>query len=323
MTRFLRKVMRSCAAAALLLAGPALAGTYPDRPVTIVVPFEAGGSTDVSARVVAKALSEGLHQPVIVLNQPGAGGRIGTRRVATAEPDGYTLLWGSGSTLTVAPVLYPDQTYLTTLVPVSLGALQPFVFVTSPATGARSLSELLAQARAKPDVLNFASAGIGSSNHLLGEILMAATGAKFVHVPYKGSISARDAVINGDAQLMDEVLAPLLAQIKSGQIVPLMVTSETRDPALPDVPTAKETGLPDLSITGFFGLMAPPRTPPEVLATLNAAMKKALASPELRKSFEAMSFDVGNGSTEDLAALIARGRERYGRIVSERKITLN
>ncbi len=315
--------MRSCAAAALLLAGPALAGTYPDRPVTIVVPFEAGGSTDVSARVVAKALSEALGQPVIVLNQPGAGGRIGTRRVATAEPDGYTLLWGSGSTLTVAPVLYPDQTYLTTLVPVSLGALQPFVFVTSPATGARSLSELLAQARAKPDVLNFASAGIGSSNHLLGEILMAATGAKFVHVPYKGSISARDAVINGDAQLMDEVLAPLLAQIKSGQIVPLMVTSETRDPALPDVPTAKESGLPDLSITGFFGLMAPPRTPPEVLATLNAAMKKALASPELRKSFEAMSFDVGNGSTEDLAALIARGRERYGRIVSERKITLN
>lgn len=323
MTRFLRKVMRSCAAAALMLAGPAFAGTYPDRPVTIVVPFEAGGSTDVSARVVAKALSDVLHQPVVVLNQPGAGGRIGTRRVATSEPDGYTLLWGSGSTLAVAPVLYPDQTYLTTLVPVSLGALQPFVFVTSRATGARSLAELLDQARAKPDVLNFASAGIGSSNHLLGEILMAATGAKFVHVPYKGSISARDAVINGDAQLMDEVLAPLLAQIKSGQLVPLMVTSEARDPALPDVPTAKEAGLPDLSITGFFGLMAPPKTSPEIVATLNTAMKKALASPELRKSFDAMSFDVGSGSTEELAALIARGRKRYGRIVSERKITVN
>ena len=323
MTRLLRNVLNSCVAAAMLLSGPVLAGSYPDRPVTIVVPFEAGGSTDVSARVVAKALSEGLGQPVVILNQPGAGGRIGTRRVATAEPDGYTLLWGSGSTLTVAPVLYPDQTYLTSLVPVSLGALQPFVFVTSPATGARTLPELLAQARAKPDVLNFASAGIGSSNHLLGEILMSATGTKFVHVPYKGSISARDAVINGDAQLMDEVLAPLLAQIKSGQVVPLMITSEKRDPALPTVPTAKELGLPDLSITGFFGLMAPPKTPPEVIATLNAAMKKALASPELHKSFEAMSFDVGNGSAEDLAALIARGRERYGRIVAERKITVN
>ena len=205
----------------------------------------------------------------------------------------------------------------------SLGALQPFVFVTSPATGVRSLSDLIAQARAKPDVLNFASAGIGSSNHLLGEILMAATGARFVHVPYKGSISARDAVIGGDAQLMDEVLAPLLAQIKSGQLVPLMVTSEARDPALPGVPTAKEAGLPDLAITGFFGLMAPPKASPEIVATLTAAMTKALASPELRKSFEAMSFDVGSGSTEELAALIARGRERYGRIVAERKISVD
>ena len=323
MMGLLGRVVRTCAAMALLLSGPAVAGTYPERPVTIVVPFEAGGSTDVSARVVAKALSEILRQPVVVLNQPGAGGRIGTRRVATSEPDGYTLLWGSGSTLAVAPVLYPDQPYLTSLVPVSLGALQPFVFVTSPATGVRSLSDLIAQARAKPDVLNFASAGIGSSNHLLGEILMAATGARFVHVPYKGSISARDAVIGGDAQLMDEVLAPLLAQIKSGQLVPLMVTSEARDPALPGVPTAKEAGLPDLAITGFFGLMAPPEASPEIVATLTAAMTKALASPELRKSFEAMSFDVGSGSTEELAALIARGRERYGRIVAERKISVD
>ena len=186
MTRFLRKVMRSCAAAALLLAGPALAGTYPDRPVTIVVPFEAGGSTDVSARVVAKALSDVLRQPVIVLNQPGAGGRIGTRRVATSEPDGYTLLWGSGSTLAVAPVLYPDQTYLTTLVPVSLGALQPFLFVTSPATGAEPL-RVPRPGAAKPDVLNFASAGVGSSNHLLGEILMSATATKVRARPVQGS----------------------------------------------------------------------------------------------------------------------------------------
>jgi tripartite-type tricarboxylate transporter receptor subunit TctC len=288
--------------------------------VTLVVPFEAGGSTDVSARVVAKALSEVLGQPVIVLNQPGAGGRIGTRRVATAEPDGYALLWGSGSTLAVAPVLYPDQTYLTTLVPVSLGALQPFLFVTSPETGAGSIGDLVALARQKPGVLNFASAGVGSSNHLLGEIFMSATNTRFVHVPYKGATSARDAVIRGDAQLMDEVLAPLIAQIKTGQLVPLLITSDTREPTLPNVPTAKEAGFPDLSITGFFGLVAPPKTPPDVVATLNVAMKKALASPELRKSFATMSFDVGSGSSEDLAAIIARGRERYGRIVAERNI---
>jgi tripartite-type tricarboxylate transporter receptor subunit TctC len=298
----------------------AVAAPFPERPINLVVPFEAGGSTDVSARVVAKALADVLGQPIVVQNQPGAGGRIGTRRVATAEPDGYTLLWGSGSTLAVAPVLYPDQTYLTGLVPVGLGALQPFLFVTSPETGARTVGDLVALARRKPDALNFASAGVGSSNHLLGEIFMSATATKFTHVPYKGATSARDAVIRGDAQLMDEVLAPLLAQIKTGHLVPLLITSQTRDPSLPDVPTAAEAGLPDLAITGFFGLMAPPKAPPDVVATLNAALKKALASPELRKSFDAMSFDVGSGSAEDLAAVIARGRERYGRIVGERNI---
>jgi tripartite-type tricarboxylate transporter receptor subunit TctC len=298
----------------------AIAGPFPERPINLVVPFEAGGSTDVSARVVAKALAEVLGQPVVVQNQPGAGGRIGTRRVATAEPDGYTLLWGSGSTLAVAPVLYPDQTYLTGLVPVGLGALQPFLFVTSAETGAKTIGELVALARRKPDALNFASAGVGSSNHLLGEIFMSATATKFTHVPYKGATSARDAVIRGDAQLMDEVLAPLLAQIKAGQLVPLLITSQTRDPSLPAVPTAAEAGLPDLAITGFFGLMAPPKTSPDVVATLNAALKKALASAELRKSFDAMSFDVGNGSADDLAAIISRGRERYSRIVAERNI---
>ncbi|SKA41780.1 Tripartite-type tricarboxylate transporter, receptor component TctC [Enhydrobacter aerosaccus] len=304
----------------MVLPGMAAAGPYPDKPITIVVPFEAGGSTDVSARVVAKALAEVLRQPVVILNQPGAGGRIGTRRVATADPDGYTLLWGSGSTLAVAPVLYPDQTYLVTLEPVALGALQPFVFVTSPETGAKSVADLIALARRKPGVLNFASAGVGSSNHLLGEIFMSATDTRFVHVPYKGATSARDAVIRGDAQLMDEVLAPLLAQIKAGQLVSLFVTSESRDPTLPNVPTAKEVGLPDLSITGFFGLMAPPKTPLGVLKELGAAMKTALASEEVRKSFANMSFDVGNGSASDLATLIVTGRARYARIVAERQI---
>jgi tripartite-type tricarboxylate transporter receptor subunit TctC len=308
---------------ALALVAPVQAAPYPDRPVTIVVPFEAGGSTDVSARVVAKELAVVLGQPVVVLNQPGAGGRIGTRRVASADPDGYTLLWGSGSTLTVAPVLYPGQDYLRSLVPVSIGALQPFIFVTSPATGARSIDELVALARRKPDALNFASAGVGSSNHLLGEIFMSATATRFVHVPYKGATSARDAVIRGDAQLMNEVLAPLLAQVRTGQLVPLLITSATRDPALPNVPTAVEAGLADLAITGFFGLMAPPGTPADVVATLNAAMRKALASNALRKSFDAMSFEVGSGSAKDLADIIARGRERYGRIVVERRIRVD
>ena len=296
---------------------------YPERPVTLVVTFEAGGASDVSARVVAKALSEVLKQPVIVQNQPGAGGRIGTRRVAGAEPDGYTLLWGSGSTLTAAPALYADEKYLAALLPVGVGALQPFLFVTTPATGAKTVAELVALAKQKPGQLNFASAGIGSSNHLLGEIFMSATGTKFTHVPYKGAAPARDAMIRGDAQLMDEVTATLLPQINAGQLVPLLTTSQTRDPELPGVPTAAEAGLPDLAITGFFGVMAPPKMSPELLATLSDAMKKALQSPELKKSFASMRLDVGSGSPEDLAALIARGRERYSKIVAERNIRVD
>ncbi len=324
----LRPVSRRIAALMAIGLGCALAispasAAFPERPITLVVTFEAGGASDVSARVVAKALSEVLKQPVVVQNQPGAGGRIGTRRVAGAEPDGYTLLWGSGSTLTAAPALYPDDKYLGTLVPVGVGALQPFLFVTTPATGAKTIADLVALAKQKPGELNFASAGIGSSNHLLGEIFMSTTGTKFTHVPYKGAAPARDAMIRGDAQLMDEVIATLWPQISAGQLVPLLITSQARDPELPGVPTAAEAGLPDLAITGFFGIMAPPNMSPELLATLGDAMKKALQSAELRKSFSNMRLDVGSGSAQDLAALIARGRERYSKIVAERNIRVD
>lgn len=306
-----------------VLATVPASAAYPERPITLVVTFEAGGASDVSARVVAKALSEVLKQPVVVQNQPGAGGRIGTRRVAGAEPDGYTLLWGSGSTLTAAPALYPDEKYLATLLPVGVGALQPFLFVTTPTTGAKTIAELVALAKQKPGELNFASAGVGSSNHLLGEIFMSTTGTKFTHVPYKGAAPARDAMIRGDAQLMDEVIATLWPQINAGQLVPLLITSQARDPELPGVPTAAEAGLPDLAITGFFGVMAPPKMSSALLATLGDAMKKALQSPELAKSFANMRLDIGSGDAGELAALIVRGRERYSKIVAERDIRVD
>ncbi|ABM33889.1 uncharacterized protein UPF0065 [Paracidovorax citrulli AAC00-1] len=199
------------AAAALGGPSPATAQGYPARPVTLIVSFEPGGSTDVSARAVAQELGAQLGQPVIVENRSGAGGRIGTKAAAQARPDGYTLLWGSGSSLTAAPALYPHQEHVATLVPVSLGATQPFVFATGPALGVRSLQEFIALARSRPRQLNFASAGMGSSNHLLGEIFMAVSGVQLTHVPYKGAVMAKDAVIRGDAQLMDEATGPCWA----------------------------------------------------------------------------------------------------------------
>jgi tripartite-type tricarboxylate transporter receptor subunit TctC len=310
------------AAVALVLVslGSARAEPYPSRPVTLVVSFEPGGSTDVSARVVAQELSRILKHQVVVENRAGAGGRIGTKSVAAAKPDGHTLLWGSGSSLTAAPALFSDQGHVATLVPVSLGATQAFVFVTTPAVGAKTLTEFVAQARKRPLGMNFASAGIGSSNHLLGEIFMSVAGIQLTHIPYKGSVSAREALIKGDAQLMDEVASPLAGQLKSGQLVPLFVTGDVRDPLLPDVPTASEAGMPDLAITGFYGLLAPAGTPPSVIDTLNAAMREALAAPPVITAFDHLGFTPAYSTPAQMSQRISQGKARYERIVKERGI---
>lgn len=317
-----RRTVLTCAAGAAAVLSPwlAVAQSYPQRPVTLVVSFEPGGSTDLSARVVAQELTRLLGQTVVVDNRVGAGGRIGTRAVAMARPDGYTLLWGSGSNLTAAPVLFADQGHVGSLLPVSLGATQPFAFVTTPATGARTVAELVALARREPGRLNFASAGVGSSNHLLGEIFMAATGTAFTHVPYKGSSSAKEALLRGDAQLMDEAISPLLPQLRSGHLVPLFVTGDQRDPLLPEVPTAGEAGLPDLTITGFFALLAPAGTPPDVVARLNAAVKDAVAAPGVQQAFDKVGIRPAHSTPAQLAERIAQGRQRYERIVQQRNI---
>ncbi|MGJ7498028.1 Bug family tripartite tricarboxylate transporter substrate binding protein [Variovorax sp. RT4R15] len=302
---------------------PANAQAYPSRPITLVVSFEPGGSTDISARAVAQELSAVLGQPVVVDNKPGAGGRIGTKYAALAKADGYTLLWGSGSTLTAGPVLYPDQGHVAGMAPISLGATQPFVFVTTPATGAKTLAEFVALAKRRPGELNFASAGTGSSNHLLGEIFMSATGIQLVHVPYKGAASAKEGLLKGDAQLMDEVVSPLIGALRANQLVPLFITSDTRDRLFPSIPTAAEVGLPDLAITGFFGLLAPGGTPPEVLTRLNGAMKKALAAPAVSQAFDNLGFTAAYSAPEEMQARIAQGKATYQRVVSERKIKVD
>jgi tripartite-type tricarboxylate transporter receptor subunit TctC len=311
------------AAACLLGSTAARAETWPSRPITLVVSFEPGGSTDISARAVAQALSVELKQAVVVENRAGAGGRIGTKAAALARPDGYTLLWGSGSSLTAAPAIYPNQEHVATLVPVSLGATQSFVFVTNPGLGVRTVQEFVALAKRQPGKLNFASAGMGSSNHLLGEIFLAATGAPVVHVPYKGAVMAKDAVIRGEAQLMDEVSSPLIGALRAGQLVPLFMTGERRDPAFPAIPTAAEAGLPEMTIQGFFGLLAPAGTPPEIVARLNEAMRAALASEAVAKAFGNLGFTTVYSTPGQMAARIAEGRATYDRIVKTRQIRVD
>ncbi len=310
----------TAAVALCTLAPAAQAQTYPARPITLVVSFEPGGSTDISGRAIAQELSAILKQPVVVENRPGAGGRIGTKYAAQARADGYTLLWGSGSSLTAAPVLYPDQGHVATLLPVSLGATQPFVFAVPPSLGVKTTAEFIALAKKAPGKLNFASAGTGSSNHLLGEIFMAASGAPLVHIPYRGAALAKDALLRGDAQLMTEVTSPLIGALRAGQLLPLFVTSEARDPLLPQVPTASEVGLPDLTVQGFFGLLAPAGTPPAIVQQLNRAMKDALASPSVLKVFDNVGFTAAYSSPEEMAARIAQGKAKYAQIVKDRQI---
>ena len=311
------------AAACLLGSTAARAEAWPSRPIMLVVSFEPGGSTDISARAVAQALSVELKQAVVVENRAGAGGRIGTKAAALARPDGYTLLWGSGSSLTAAPAIYPNQEHVATLVPVSLGATQSFVFVTNPGLGVRTVQEFVALAKRQPGKLNFASAGMGSSNHLLGEIFLAATGAPVVHVPYKGAVMAKDAVIRGEAQLMDEVTSPLIGALRAGQLVPLFMTGERRDPAFPAIPTAAEAGLPEMTIQGFFGLLAPAGTPPEIVTRLNEAMRAALASEPVAKAFGNLGFTTVYSTPGQMAARIAEGRATYDRIVKTRQIRVD
>jgi len=326
----MNRLTRDVSSAALLAIGafvlslsaalPAHAQAYPSRLITLVVSFEPGGSTDISARAVAQELSAALGQPVVVDNKPGAGGRIGTKYVASAKPDGYTLLWGSGSTLTAGPVLYPDQGHVAGLLPVSLGATQPFVFVTTPTTGVTTVADFIALAKRRPGEMNFASAGTGSSNHLLGEIFMSAAGIQLVHVPYRGAASAKDGLLKGDSQLMDEVVSPLIGALRANQLVPLFITGDARDRLFPAIPTAVEVGMLDLNITGFFGLLAPAGTPPEVVAKLNGAMKTALAAPAVTRAFDNLGFTAAYSTPEQMQARITQGKAVYQRVVSERKI---
>ncbi|MGJ7530604.1 Bug family tripartite tricarboxylate transporter substrate binding protein [Variovorax sp. GB1P17] len=311
------------ASVAAIAAPMAMAEPYPSRPITLIVSFEPGGSTDISARAVAQQLSLKLKQAVVVENKGGAGGRIGTKLAAFAKPDGYTLLWGSGSSLTAAPVLYADQEHVATLVPVSLGATQPFVFATSPSAGVKTTAEFIALAKRNPGTLNFASAGAGSSNHLMGEIFMAITGTQLMHVAYKGAAMAKDAVIKGEAQLMDEVTSPLIGALRAGQLVPLFMTGTARDAMFPEIPTAAEVGLPDLAIQGFFGLLAPSGTPPQIVAHLNEAMRASLEAPSVKAVFSNLGFGIAYSTPEQMAQRIAQGKARYAGIVKERQIRVD
>jgi tripartite-type tricarboxylate transporter receptor subunit TctC len=322
MIRLALRVLSAVAVIAGLAAAgdaPGQAPAYPSRPIRLVVPFPPGGATDILARDVAQKLTEAWGQSVVVDNRPGAGGNIGSELVAKAPPDGYTLLMGTVGTHAINASLYAKMPYdhIRDFAPVILVAGVPNVLVVNPALPVNTVAELIAYAKANPGKLNFASSGNGTSIHLSGELFKVMAGVQMTHVPYKGSAPAVADLISGQVQLMFDNLPPSLPQIKAGKLRALAVTSSTRAPALPDVPTMAEAGLPGFEASSWFGVLAPAGTPPAIVAKLNAEIARWLATPEAKERLSKQGADAAGGSPEDFVKHIAAETTKWAKVVKD------
>jgi len=298
-------------------AAGAAAQPYPTKPIRLVVPFPAGGTTDILAREVGQRLSLSLGQPVVIDNRPGAAGNIGSELVAKSAPDGYTLLMATVGTHAINPNLYARMPYdhVKDFAPVVLVAGVPNVLEVTPSLPVNSVADLIKLAKEKPGQINFASSGSGTSIHLSGELFKTMAGVNMTHVPYKGSAAAITDLIGGQVQVMFDNLPSSLPQIKAGKLRAIAVTSAQRAPALPDTPTIAESGLPGFEATSWFGVVAPAGTPPTVIARINADVNQWLQSPEAKEKLLAQGAVAAGGSPEQFAAYIHAETEKWARVV--------
>jgi tripartite-type tricarboxylate transporter receptor subunit TctC len=305
MTRRLRTlILAACAAHAF--ASCALAQQYPNGPIRLIVTFAAGGSSDVLARSVAKAMSEGLGRTVFVENRPGAGGNIGAMAVARADADGYTALFGTNGTLAIGPALYKNLQYdpVHDLAPVGMLHQLPNVLIIHPSIPATNLRELIDYARRKPGELTFASAGVGSASHLAGELLKAAANIDLLHVPYKGGGAAMPDLLSGRVSMMIETIPNALPAVRSGMLRALGVTTPARSSAAPDLPTLAEAGLPDFDVSSWTGLFVPAGTPRAIVERLNAETIRIARDPAYLEQLKTMGTDVASSTPEALGAFM-------------------
>jgi tripartite-type tricarboxylate transporter receptor subunit TctC len=320
------RTLQRLAALALLAALPSLAAAqaWPARSVKIVVPFAAGGATDVVARLLAQKLQDAWAQPVVVENKAGAGGNIGGDAVAKSPADGYTLLMTSGSIVTANPHMYKSLTWdpARDLVGITNVATGPQVIAVHPNVPAKDLKELVAYARANPKKVNFGSAGIGTQTHLAAENFAYYAGVDLTHVPYKGESAAITDLMGGQIQLATPNLAAALAQIREGKLRALAVTSRERSPQLPDVPAAAEA-LPGFENAGWFGLMAPTGTPKEVIDRIQQDSAKILLSEEFRARLAQLGMAPVANTPADFAAAIRAESVQWAKVIKDRGLTAN
>jgi tripartite-type tricarboxylate transporter receptor subunit TctC len=296
--------------------GPASGQSYPDRPIKLIVPFPPGGPIDTMGRLVAQHLSSSFGQQVVIDNRPGAGSTIGTKAAASAEADGYTLLFGSSGSLAVAPALYTnfDVDPRKAFAPVATVSLLPHVFVVAPSVPAATVQEFIAYAKANPGKLNY-GAGLGTPPHLLGTLFKAKAGIDIVFVPYKGSAASITDLLGGQTQMTIDGLTGLFPLIKEGKVRPLAVARPIRWPPLPDVPTLKESGFPDFVIDAWTGVVAPAGTPPAIVGKLNAAISEGLETADMKANLARFSAIAKTGSPEDFASFLADEMPRWAEIV--------
>lgn len=301
----------------ILLGGIAIAEEYPARPVRIIVPFSAGGGTDVIARVIAERLGHQLKQRFIVENVTGAGGNVGVERVVRAAPDGYTLLLASMGVVSVNPALYKGLTFDASkdLAPISLAFETGHILVVNPSVPARSLPEFVSLVREKPGQFSFASGGIGTSTHLYGELFKLSANADIVHIPYRGNGPALTDVVAGQVQIMFDQIASAAGHVTSGGVRALAVTTDKRVPFLPDTPTVAEAGMPELAGTSWGGIMAPLGTPPEIVRQLNQSLAAVLGEPETRARLEAIGANTRTSSPESFGELVRSELKRWTRVI--------
>ena len=321
--------MRRRAALALALAlsgasGVVWAADYPAKPIKIVVPYAPGGGADSVARIVAKKVGENVGQAIVTENKGGAGAILGTDQVAKAEPDGYTLLLGQSGPISINPAVYKSLPYdpVKDFAPITMTTAYPYVLVVNSELPAKTLHELVALAKSKPDSMNYGSTGVGAANHLVAELFSSKTGVKMTHVPYRGTALAVGDLLAGQLTMVFADPISALAHIKSGKLRALAVTSLERSPVVPEVPTVAESGYAGFEALAWHGILAPARTPPAVIRKLNEEIVKALKDPATRDLLVNQAMQIVGSTPEEFAAFIRKDIATWKAVAAAAKVAV-
>jgi tripartite-type tricarboxylate transporter receptor subunit TctC len=315
-----RSLIAGCIVIALAttVAATSAADTWPAKPITLVVPFAAGGTTDIIARAVGQKLGEALHQSVVIDNRPGAGGTLGAASVAKAAPDGYTFFMATVAH-TMAPGLYKSLPYdfSKDLDPIGLVALTPNVLLVNPSVPVKSVAELVAYIKAHPGAVNYGSAGKGSTEHLSGELFRSLTGTDIAHIPYKGGAPMMTDLIGGQIQMAIETSPSAAPHVRSGAVKALAVTTPRRSSAYPGVPTLDEAGVKGFDVTTWYAIMSPHGTPAAIESRMAAELGKVLRQPEVQRRFEEQGVSAGDLTPEQLAAFIRAETAKWAQVAKD------